>query len=478
MTESEFIDIILQNLNHIPTDGQRELAGLLSAFIFSPPNEHLNKLFLLKGYAGTGKTSIISSLVKSLPSLGMKTVLLAPTGRAAKVLARYSGNPASTIHRKIYIQTVLPGGMVKISLRSNLHKNTLFIVDEASMIQSESMSEDFRLFSSRNLLDDLMEYVFSNNCRLLLCGDSAQLPPVGQQISPALNLQYLKASYPLTTDVFELKEVVRQEKHSGILANATLLRNYIDNQQYRPPYFHLAKFSDIARLHGPDFEEALNHSIHTLGIENTVIITRSNKRANLFNREIRNRLLYRDHEINAGDLLMVVRNNYSWLLPESNAGFIANGDMIEVLRVHKTEERYGFRFADVLIRLLDYPDEPNFEVKILLDAIDSESAALTYEENSRLFESAMQDLAHIASRNERYQLLRTDPYLNALQVKFAYALTCHKTQGGQWEDVFVEQGYLNQEHLNCEYLRWLYTAITRASRKVYLLNFEERLFAL
>lgn len=477
MTESEFTDIILQNLPHRATDGQRELAKLLSSFIFSPSVEHLNKVFVLKGYAGTGKTSMISSLVKSLPSLGKRTVLLAPTGRAAKVLAQYSGKPASTIHRKIYMQTVLAGGMVKITLRSNPHKNTLFIVDEASMIQGESISDDFQLFSSRNLLDDLMEFVFSSNCRLLLCGDVAQLPPVGLQISPALDLQYLKASYPLAADEFELKEVVRQQKESGILANATLLRNYLGMEQYQPPYFHLVNFPDIVRLHGSEFEEALNQSLHTLGTENTVIITRSNKRANLFNREIRNRILFRDHEINAGDLLMVVRNNYFWLPPESGASFIANGDMIEVLRVRKTEELYGFRFADVLVRLIDYPDEPALDVKILLDTIDSESASLTSDENRKLFESVMQDFTHIVSRNERFQLMRTNPYLNALQVKFAYALTCHKTQGGQWEDVFIEQGYLNDERLNREYLRWLYTAITRASRKVYLLNFEDRLFA-
>lgn len=477
MTESEFTELVLQNLVHTPTGGQRVLAGLLSGFIFSRSDGHLNKIFVLKGYAGTGKTSVISSLVNSIPQLGKKTVLLAPTGRAAKILALYSGKTASTIHRKIYMHTMLPNGMVKISLRQNLHKNTLFIVDEASMIQGERISDELNLFSSCNLLDDLMEYVFSSNCRLLLAGDTAQLPPVGLQMSPALDVRYLKSTYPVIADSYELNEVVRQEKESGILANATLLRESIDTQKFQPPFFRLGSYRDIVRINGSELEDALNNSIHGRGVDNTVIITRSNKRANLFNREIRNRILFRDHAINAGDLLMVVKNNYFWLSSESQAGFIANGDMIEVLRVRKLEELYGCRFADVLIRLVDYPDEPEQDVKLLLNTIDSESAALTRDESRNLFESVMQDYVHITSRNERFQLIRTNPYLNALQVKYAYALTCHKTQGGQWNDVFVEQGYLNDDQLDREYLRWLYTAITRASSKVYLLNFTERLFA-
>jgi exodeoxyribonuclease V len=476
MNQTEFAGAILKNLPHIPTKGQQTLAELLADFIFARSDGKRHLMFLLKGYAGTGKTSMISSLVRTLPQQGKKTVLLAPTGRAAKVLSHYSGKPAFTIHRKIYMHQTLPNGGIKITLRQNLHKNTLFIVDEASMIQGQSENSDLSLFSSRNLLDDLIDYVYSSNCRLLLAGDTAQLPPVGMDISPALDPQLLKAAYPLQLDSYELTEVVRQEKESGILFNATLLRQNLKSENFKPPFFHLKKFEDIIRISGQELEDALNHSIYSKGVESTVVVTRSNKKANLFNREVRNRILFRDQEITAGDLIMVVKNNYFWLQQDSATGFIANGDTIEILKVSKVEEMYGFRFADVFARLVDYPEEPELEIKILLDTLASESASLSQEENRKLFEEVMKDYEDVPSRTKRFEELRNNPYFNALQVKFAYALTCHKTQGGQWEDVFIDQGYLPDDRMNREYLRWLYTALTRATRRVYLVNFNDNLF--
>jgi exodeoxyribonuclease V len=476
MTQQEFTSAILHNLSHNPTPGQSALAEKLSDFIFTRPSNQSHLLFLLKGYAGTGKTSMISSLVRSIPLLGKKTVLLAPTGRAAKVLATYSGQAAHTIHRKIYMHQAQANGSISITLRKNLHKNTLFIVDEASMIQGELSGTDSNIFSARNLLNDLIEYIYSSNCRLLLSGDSAQLPPVGSDLSPALDPQFLKAAYPLQMSTFELTEVVRQEQESGILKNATYVRAMLKEERYKPPFFKTETFNDIHKISGNELEDALNQSMHSKGAESTVVITRSNKRANLFNQEIRNRVLFRDHELTAGDLLMVVKNNYFWLSAESQAGFIANGDIIEVLRVKKTEELYGFRFADVQIRMTDYPGEQPQELKILLNTLKSETASLTQEENRSLFDEVMQDYNTIPSKSERFRQLRNNPYYNALQVKFAYALTCHKTQGGQWEDVFIDQGYLTEERMNREYLRWIYTALTRASKKVYLVNFADNLF--
>lgn len=477
MTEKEFAAAILKNLPHTPTQGQENLATLIARYIFFRSEDPRHIMFLLRGYAGTGKTSMISSMVRSLPLLGKKSVLLAPTGRAAKVIAQYSGHQAFTIHRKIYMHQVQPNGSIRVTLRVNQHKNTVFIVDEASMIQSENAGNDGGIFASRNLLDDLITFVYSSNCRLLLSGDTAQLPPVGLDESPALDINYLNATYPLQLSTFELTEVVRQEKESGILANATALRQKLKAEKYDPPFFHLKKHDDVIRINGHELEDALNNSIHSKGIESTVVVTRSNKRANLFNREVRSRILFRDLEVQAGDLMMVVKNNYFWLPPESPVGFIANGDTIEILRVLKIKELYGFRFAEVQIRLVDYPDEPHLDLKIILNTLTSESAALTQEENRKLFEEVMQDYESIPSRQQRFQQLRINPYFNALQVKFAYALTCHKTQGGQWEDVFVDQGFLPEGGLNREYLRWLYTAVTRSTKRVYLVNFGDESFA-
>jgi len=474
--QSEFLNAILNKLGHEPTQGQRDLAGRLATYIFTPPEPGRHLMFMLKGYAGTGKTSMISALVRSLPELRKKAVLLAPTGRAAKVLAQYSEMPAHTIHRKIYFHTHRPDGSMVMALRKNLHQNTLFIVDEASMLQNEMAPSEVSSLAGRNLLDDLIEYVYSSNCRLMLCGDTAQLPPVGMSISPALDPGLLKAAYSVNLHQFELTEVVRQEQESGILHNATNLRTILKKDKPEPPFFALRDFKDIRRINGNDLEEALNHSLYAKGTESCVVITRTNKRANLFNRAIRSRILYRDHEAGAGDLMMVVKNNYFWLAPESEAGFIANGDSLEILRVKRTEEMYGFLFADANIRLMDYPGEPEMEVKLLLSTLDTEAPALTQQQSRDLFDEIMKDYHDLPSRKERLEKLRSNPYFHALQVKFAYALTCHKTQGGQWEDVFIDQGFLPDDRINHEFLRWLYTALTRATRNVFLINFEDKFF--
>lgn len=467
--------MLLHEFPHATTPGQEQLMGELAVFL-SISWKKANALFLLKGYAGTGKTTVVKALVNVLPAIGKRTVLLAPTGRAAKVMAGYTGKQAHTIHRKIYLAWTNKEGQIELKLQKNLHRHTLFIVDEASMIQ-HAMPVEGQLFSTRNLLDDLFAYVQAGeNCRLLFIGDAAQLPPVGLDYSPALDVSFLKNGYHLDIDSFELVEVVRQTQESGILVNATRIREKISHPEIRFPFFQLNPFPDIFRISGSELEEALNQAYSGSERENNVVICRSNKRANLFNREIRRRILFLEGEITPGDYLMVVKNNYFWLPLESSAGFIANGDIVEITRIRKFEEIYGFRFADITIRFIDYPDEPKLDVKILLDTLTSESAALTQPDNNRLFQTIMEDYANLRSRRERVENVKANPYFNALQVKFAYALTCHKTQGGQWDTVFIDQGYLTEQMLNREYLRWLYTAITRATKKMFLVNFQERFF--
>jgi len=456
-----------------PTAGQQELIQLISAFILdSEPDQ----AFMLKGYAGTGKTSLISSLVNVLKTIRMRSVLLAPTGRAAKVISSYSGHKAFTIHRKLYIQTATSDGRIRFTLTENKHKNTLFIVDEASMIP-DSSSSDGSLFGSRRLLHDLVEYVYtSENCKLLLIGDTAQLPPVGIEISPALHPEYLKSNFNLGLQSYELREVVRQASDSGILTNATGLREKIRMDDLGSPFFSNTGFNDVLRLDGTELQEVLQDVYSSANIDEIVMVCRSNKRANIFNREIRNRIIYHEDEITAGDYLMVVKNNYFWLPKESETGFIANGDMIEVMRIRNIKHLYGHRFADVTFRLVDYPEEKEIDAFIMLDTLMAEAPALPYAEQEKFMETVMQDYADIPSQAMRYAKLRENEYYNALQVKFSYALTCHKTQGGQWKHVFVDQGYLTEDMLDKEYMRWLYTAITRATHKLYLVNFMDNLW--
>ncbi|MGA3014203.1 MAG: AAA family ATPase [Bacteroidales bacterium] len=468
--------LLLKEFPYEPTQGQKTVLEKLAVFLTESWKEP-NVLFVLKGYAGTGKTTIVSSLVNVLPKIQRKSSLMAPTGRAAKVLSAYAKKPAYTIHRKIYFARTTKDGTIALKLQQNLHKQTLFIVDEASMIQHSNLSET-SLFASRNLLDDLFEYVTSGeSCRIMFIGDSAQLPPVGMEHSPALDLDYLRKAYHLLIDTHELTEVVRQEKHSGILLNATIIRNHIIHQEWTSPLFRIDNLhKDVIRINGSELEDALNSAYSGSGKENNVVVCRSNKRANIFNREIRKRILFLDEEINTGDFMMVVKNNYFWLPEGSSAGFIANGDIIELLRIRKIEEMYGFRFADVTIRFLDYPDEMDLDVKIILETLNSESPALSSADNNRLFQEVMNDYEDLPSRRKRIDKVKINPYFNALQVKFAYALTCHKTQGGQWDSVFVDQGYLNDKMMNLDYLHWLYTALTRATKKLYLVNFDDKFF--
>jgi exodeoxyribonuclease V len=467
-------NLLLKAFPYPPTSGQEELLSRLSVFL-TTSWRNPNALFILRGYAGTGKTTVVRALVEVLPVMHLRTALLAPTGRAAKVLSGYTRKQANTIHRKIYFAWTNKEGRIELKLQENKHKNTLFIVDEASMIQNAG--NDGTLLPSRSLLEDLFTYVQQGeNCRLLFIGDTAQLPPVGLDNSPALDVTFLKTAFHLSIETFELKEVVRQSLRSGVLYNATRVREQVSKGAFGLPLFELLDYTDIRRLAGSDLEEELNNALASSGKENSVVICRSNKRANIFNREIRRRVLYFDTDLAAGEYLMVVKNNYFWLPEGSPAGFIANGDIIELLRIRKIVEMYGFRFADVTIRFVDYPDEKELDVMIILDTLTSETAALSSAENNRLFNSVMEDFQEIRSRKGRVDKVKVSPYFNALQVKYAYALTCHKTQGGQWDTVFVDQGYLNEKMMNVEFLRWLYTAVTRTTKKLFLVNFEDKFF--
>ncbi|OYT16872.1 MAG: ATP-dependent endonuclease [Bacteroidetes bacterium 4572_77] len=447
--------------------------GLFVEFVRFVNTDSLHKLFVLKGYAGTGKTSFVRSVVETLPGLKKRTVLLAPTGRAAKVLSAYSGKKAFTIHKKIYFTGMDKSGYMVSNLRENLHLNTLFIVDEASMISGYTYND----FGGNDLLSDLISYVYSGeNCHLMLIGDVAQLPPVGINISPALNIKELQKAYDFDIFQYELQEVVRQAAQSGILFNATAIRKKIQEEVIEKPLFCLKEFEDIKNISGVDFQDILSDSISQYGEENVVVITRSNKRANIYNREIRNRILYKENRLESGDLLMVVRNNYFWLEENSQAGFIANGDIVEVVQVKSYMDLYGFEFAQVEVQMIDYPEEASFDTTLLLSTLDSESPSLSFEENNQLYQEVMKDYAHLNTKKARMDAVKKNPYFNALQIKFATALTCHKTQGGQWDVVFLEQPWLPNDDLDVEFGRWLYTAVTRATQKLYLVNYKGDFF--
>lgn len=461
----------------MPTIDQQELISRISTFIgnyFSP--DHRDDTLIIKGYAGTGKTSMVAALVKILPKIGLKAVLLAPTGRAAKVLAGYSGHQAFTIHKKIYRQkSATANGLGSFALDNNKHQRTIFIVDEASMISNDQSENS--IFGSGRLLDDLFEYVYRGEmCKLILVGDTAQLPPVGLAISPALDAKVI-GEMGFNVSEFEMKQVVRQTRESGILHNATLLRQSLaENLQGYPP-LTTTGFADVRRITGGELIEEIENCYDEFGIGNTMVLCRSNKRANKYNEGIRRTILYRDEEISKGDLLMVVKNNYFWLGDEEKetTPFIANGDIAEITRIGKYRELYGFRFADVDLRLVDYP-EIEIQTKIMLDTLTSESPSLTWDENQRLFEAVMADYAEIGNKRERVKKVKENPYFNALQVKFSYAITCHKAQGGQWQAVFIDQGWLTDDMLNTEFLRWLYTAFTRPTVRLYLVNFKDEFF--
>jgi ATP-dependent exoDNAse (exonuclease V) alpha subunit len=457
----------LKKFPFTPTAGQAKLFELMDEFILD--EEKFRDVFMLKGYAGTGKTTFVGTLIKVLKEFGYKTVLLAPTGRAAKVMSSYSKKIALTIHKKIYrqVENAYTGALV-FERQKNNQEGTVYIVDEASMIS------DVREFGTNSLLHDLLDFVFEQETnKLLLIGDEAQLPPVGVAFSPALDADHLRNRYHATLTEHCLTEVMRQGEGSGILTNATDLRRQLTVEV---PNIQLvtSKYRDFYRMTSERLEDGIRYAYDKYGRENTTIITRSNKTAVQYNRYIRNTINYSENELETGDMLMVVRNNYTVLGEESKAGFIANGDFVEVLKIRREEEMHGLRFANVTLKLIDYPDEEEFDTKIILNTLYSNSPTLSAEENKLLYENVLKDYFWVKSKKERQDLLRKDSYLNALQVKFAYALTCHKSQGGQWDAVFVDQGYLPDNQVDSDFIRWLYTAITRGVKEVFLLNFNKQ----
>ena len=478
MERQELYRILTRSFGFVPTEGQRTVMYHLAAFLLS---EKPHPTYLLQGYAGTGKTTLVTTLVKTLPHIGMRYQLMAPTGRAAKVLSGYTGKNATTIHRRIYKFQQFADGSLRMTRSENKAKNTLFIVDECSMIGDETTN-------GRSLLDDLINYVFSGeNCRLLLIGDNAQLPPVGLEISPANDINVLKNEFGLTVASYELTEVMRQEEESGILWNATVLRRIVGTHSVRPssldarcaslPLFNVNGFPDVYHIEPQEFEELLWQKFGDKTNNEAVIICRSNKRANMYNQAVRARILQEEGEISTGDKLMVVKNNYFWTDEDQKISFIANGDMIELMRINNTEDMYGFHFADVEIQLTDYQEEPNLSVKILLETLTSDAPALTQEEADRLYRAVEEDYMDISNKRDRYKAMRQNPYFNALQVKFGYALTCHKTQGGQWPTVFLDAPYIKEdESLQVSDLRWFYTAVTRAQKQLYFVNFDDNYF--
>ena len=459
---------IKENFSYQPTFEQEIAVKSLSEFLLSTAND---TVFVLRGYAGTGKTSLVGALVKAMDKLQQKSVLLAPTGRAAKVFSAYAGHPAFTIHKKIYRQQSFSNEVSNFSINDNLTTHTLYIVDEASMISNEGLSGS--MFGTGRLLDDLVEFVYSGvGCRLLLMGDTAQLPPVGEEQSPALTTEALKG-YGLNVIEVDLTQVVRQVQSSGILWNATQIRQLIaEDECFSLPKIKVSGFPDIQVVRGDELIDTLTGCYEKDGMDETIVVCRSNKRANIYNKGIRAQILYREDELNTGDLLMVAKNNYFWTEKYKEMDFIANGEIAVVRRVRRTRELYGFRFAEVL---LAFPDQNDFELEanLLLDTLHSDAPALPKTENDRLFYSVLEDYVDITVKRERMKKMKADPHYNALQVKYAYAVTCHKAQGGQWQNVFLDQGYMSDEYLTPDYFRWLYTAFTRASKTLYLVNYPE-----
>lgn len=465
MIEDEITFRVLGEFHFTPTAEQRDAVSVFASFI---TDRDPHSVMVLRGSAGTGKTVLAGAIVKAMTGLGRKVMLLAPTGRAAKVFALNSGHEAFTIHRRIYRERTFSGPGGSFNLNDNLYADTLFIVDEASMISNMGHES---AFGSGRLLDDLISYVYSGrNCRMLLVGDMAQLPPIGETASPALSADVLRA-YGLHVHECDLRTVVRQGSRSGILHNATALRTLIDSGDTAVAVD--TSFPDVRVVPGNELIEQISTSYGTAGMDDTIIITRSNKRANVYNQGIRNTILDREEPLSTGDILMVVRNKYLDPKLKAPVAFIANGDRGIVRRVSNFRDLYGFHFADVS---LEFPDYDNFELDttVILDTLTSESPALTREQNEKLFNAVMDDYADIPLKADRMKGLREDTYYNALQVKFGYAVTCHKAQGGQWTDVFVDQGYLTDDMIGPDYIHWLYTAFTRATGHLYLVNWPER----
>ncbi|MFT5754384.1 MAG: ATP-dependent exoDNAse (exonuclease V) alpha subunit [Flavobacterium sp.] len=472
MTSNLFYKLLRDNFPFEPTLKQDIFFQKVADFVINSSN---NELFVLKGYAGTGKTTVISTIVNQLKNVNQKYLLLAPTGRAAKVISNYSQKPAFTIHKKIYFPKKSSGGGVSFTLQPNKFTNTVFIIDEASMISDTN--QESKLYENGSLLDDLLSFVDSGkNCKIIFVGDTAQLPPVNLDVSPALNIDSLSLHYNKNVHHIELDEVMRQEEDSGILFNATELREILKSHFIDTYKFNLNGFKDIVRLQdGYDIQDAIQEAFSNYGLEETAFIVRSNKRANQYNEQIRSKILGKENEISSGDYMMVVKNNYFWLKDSDEAGFIANGDIIEVLEIRNIKDLYGFKFATVKIRMVDYPNQIPFDTILLLDTIKSESPSLTYEESNKLYQEVMLDYEDETTKYKKFQKVKNNEYFNALQVKFSYAITCHKSQGGQWNTVFIEQPYL-PNGIDKDYIRWLYTAMTRAKEKLYLIGFKDENF--
>lgn len=472
MDAAAFYKLIHSKFPFQPTLIQEVVLQKLSDFLLSKEKD---QIFVLKGYAGTGKTTIIANTVRHLWQAKLKSVLLAPTGRAAKVITNYSHTTAFTIHKKIYFPKKQSNGGVAFTLQPNKHRDTIFIVDEASMIPD--INTDSKLFENGSLLDDLIQYVYSGHqCKLLLIGDTAQLPPVNLTVSPALDEHTLSNHYNKEVITLEMDEVMRQAEDSGILYNATNIREQLANTFADDFQFQINGFKDIVRLvDGFEIQEAIDEAYANVGKEETALIVRSNKRANLYNQQIRNKILFNENELTPGDYVMVVKNNYFWIKATTEAGFIANGDILEVLEIFAIKELYGFRFAEVKVQMVDYPNMKPFETVLLLDTITAETPSLSYDESNRLYQEVMKDYEQETSKYKKFLKVKSNPFFNALQVKFSYAITCHKSQGGQWNTVFIEQPYL-PDGVNVDYLRWLYTAVTRAKEKLYLIGFKDDFF--
>jgi len=457
-------------LEYEPTQGQQDLFDRITGFISRPAQP---EILLVRGYSGTGKTTSVRALVRLLDNMGHSSVLLAPTGRAAKVLSEYTGKEAYTIHKKIYRQKSSKDGFGKFVLNYNRAYETIFVVDEASMISN--CSSESSLFGSGALLNDLIDFVFGGKrCKLILIGDTAQLPPVGTSLSEALDKEKLEHfGYPVTEVL--LDEVVRQAKDSGIHTNATVIRRQIANLDIKIPRFKVEYFKDICRISGREVIELLEDYYQGGNPDDTIIIVRSNKMANKYNEGIRRQIMYKEEQITAGDMVMVVKNNYYWLPEIEEADFIANGDILHIDRIHGYEERYGYHFADVTVSFTTR-EMPPLDVKVLLDTLWIDSPSLTSEQNKELFYRILENYPAEKNKKKAFDQVRNDPFFNALQIKFAYAITCHKAQGGQWKTVFLDQGFIPKEQITIEYLRWLYTAVTRATDKLYLVNFPDYYF--
>ena len=473
MIQEELTFRIRGCLGHVPTREQEQAISLFVAFLTDHDSQ---TTMILRGSAGTGKTTLAAAIVKAMLALKQKIVLLAPTGRAAKVFSLYAGQSAYTIHRHIYRQKNA-GDMSAFNLNPNLHTDTLFIIDESSMISSFSMTEGAS-FGSGSLLDDLVQYVYGGrNCRMLIIGDKAQLPPVGEDESPALMGPVLRG-YGLQVYETDLNEVLRQSQESGILKNATMVRQMITHDEMTQlPRLRLKGFADICVVHGNELIESLATSYSRVGVDETIVVTRSNKRANIYNQGIRNMVLDREEELSRGDQLMIVKNNYAHSLKkedgeDTTASFLANGDRCVVQRVRNSHEMHGFRFADVTLTFPDY-DNSELTARVILDTLTSEAPALTREQQEHLFNKVMEDYADLPFKADRVKALKSDQYYNALQIKYGYAVTCHKAQGGQWAHVYIDQGYMTDDMLTPDYIHWLYTAMTRATEKVFLVNWPD-----